>query len=143
MPKYVMLAKMNQKGKDIAYADGSEISRIINETERRSGCTIDHTYVALGRFDYIIVIDAEENNHAARTSLHLANRAVLDIETIPLLDLNDETGAQTDPKETAPVREPNPSRPPEREGSATAETPGQPQQAEAVSGRRQRGRNRS
>ena len=143
MPKYVMLAKMNQKGKDIAYADQNEISRIIDETERRSGCTIDHTYVALGRFDYIIVMDAEDNNHAARTSLHLANRAGLDTETIPLLDLNDETGAQADPKETAPVREPNPSRQPERETAATAEAPAQPQRTNAVGRRRLRSRNRS
>lgn len=143
MSKYVMLATMNQKGKDIAYADENEIVRIIQETERRSGCTIDHTYVALGRFDYIIVMDAKENNHAARISQHLGNRAGLDIETIPLLDLGDGEGTESDPKESSPVREPSPERPPERESSAAVETPATTERTRAVGGRKPRGSRRS
>ena len=87
MKQYVMLATMNQKGKDIAYADEREISRIISDTERRAGSRIERIYVALGRFDYIIVMEAQDDNHAAKTSLQLGNRAGLDIETIPLLNL--------------------------------------------------------
>lgn len=44
-------------------------------------------YAVLGRYDFVIITEAEDNQSAARLSLDLGVRAGLNIETLPALPI--------------------------------------------------------
>ena len=81
-------------------------------------------YAALGRYDYIIITEAHDNNTVARMSIEISNATGLNIETMPVVPTGlHDSKANPQPEEPAPVREPRPDPQPAMTTGATQTTP--------------------
>ena len=88
MPLYIMLTTASNKThrklldepnliKDASEAVSTPVDRIVN------------SYAVLGLYDYIIILEANDNTAAARISTELSARTGLSVQTLPALSMGD------------------------------------------------------
>ena len=86
MPLYIMLATLTGRGRRMEYDNPNLISDAANEAETATSKVLSR-YAVLGRYDFVIITEANDNQSAARLSLELGVRAGLNIETLPALPI--------------------------------------------------------
>jgi len=86
MPLYVMLANFTGRGRRMAHENPDLLSEAANAVETASSKVLTQ-YAVLGRYDFVIMTEAADNDSVARLSLELAVRAGLNIETLSALPL--------------------------------------------------------
>ena len=86
MPLYVMLANFTGKGRRMGQSNPNLLTDAAAEVETASGKVLSQ-YAVLGRYDFVIITEASDNQSAARLSLELGVRAGLSIETLPAMPI--------------------------------------------------------
>lgn len=86
MPLYIMLASFTGRGRRMGQDNPNLLSDAANDAETPSSKVLTQ-YAVLGRYDFVIITEAEDNQSAARLSLDLSVRGGLDIETLPALPI--------------------------------------------------------
>lgn len=86
MPLYIMLASFTGRGRRMGQSNPNLLSDAANDSETPSSKVLTQ-YAVLGRYDFVIMTEAADNQSAARLSLDLSVRAGLDIETLPALPI--------------------------------------------------------
>lgn len=86
MPLYIMLASFTSRGRRMGQDNPNLLSEAANDSETLSSKVLTQ-YAVLGRYDFVIFTEAEDNQSAARLSLDLGVRAGLNIETLPALPI--------------------------------------------------------
>ena len=86
MPLYIMLANFTGQGRRMSQKNPNLLSESAFEVETPSSKVLSQ-YAVLGRYDFVIITEASDNQSAVRLSLELAVRAGLNIETLPALPI--------------------------------------------------------
>ena len=84
MPLYVMLANFTGRGRRMGQDNPNLLSESAAAVETLSSKVLTQ-YAVLGRYDFVIITEATDNQSAVRLSLELGVRAGLNIETLPAL----------------------------------------------------------
>ena len=86
MPLYIMLANFTGQGRRMSQKNPNLPSESAFDVETPSSKVLSQ-YAVLGRYDFVIITEASDNQSAVRLSLELAVRAGLNIETLPALPI--------------------------------------------------------
>lgn len=86
MPLYVMLANYTGRGRRMGQDNPNLFVESIASVETVSGKVLTQ-YAVLGRYDFVIITEASDNQSAARLSLELGVRVGLNIETLPAMPI--------------------------------------------------------
>ena len=86
MPLYVMLANFTERGRSMAQENPNLLGEAATSVETMSSKVLTQ-YAVLGRYDFVIITEAADNQSVVRLSLDLANQAGLNIETLPALPI--------------------------------------------------------
>ena len=86
MPLYVMLANFTGRGRRMGQQNPNLLGESAAAVETVSSKVLTQ-YAVLGRYDFVIITEASDNQSAVRLSLELAVRAGLNIETLPALPI--------------------------------------------------------
>ena len=86
MPLYVMLANFTGRGRRMAQDNPNLLGEAATKVETMSSKVLTQ-YAVLGRYDFVIITEAADNQSVVRLSLDLATEAGLNIETLPALPI--------------------------------------------------------
>ncbi len=100
MPLYIMLANFTGRGRRMAQENHNLLSEVAAAVETMSSKVLTQ-YAVLGRYDFVILTEATDNESVVRMSLELAVRAGLNIETLPALPM----GALSDEEHISLLRD--------------------------------------
>ena len=113
MSLYFLLGTLSSEGQRLVYDDADLFLKATNAINI-SGATVLGRYGVLGRYDYVIMVDAEDNETVARMSVELGIRTGLHIETLPAIAI----GFMADQNPDDPEEEPESVRMPQPQGVA-------------------------
>ena len=91
MATYIVLAKMTQQGIQTASEIPQRRAAVMKEAEAL-GITWHNSYLTMGRFDVVFVLDAPDDATLAKFVLQLGKRGTLTTQTLRAFD-EDESDA--------------------------------------------------
>src|SRR5437016_7104814 len=80
MATYVLLTKVTSSGVKTIQGNPRRIKEVNREIEAL-GCRIVAQYATLGRYDFVNIVEAKDNETIARVSVNLGARGTVQIET--------------------------------------------------------------
>ncbi len=92
MPLYFLMGNITENGQRRLRANPDLVVESVRDCECE-GAEILTQYAVLGRFDFVMLAEAEDNDAVARLSLEMSYRVGMHIETLPAIAL----GQLTDP----------------------------------------------
>jgi uncharacterized protein with GYD domain len=84
MATYVLLTRVTSAGVKTIQSNPRRIKEVNREIEAL-GCRIVAQYATLGRYDFVNIVEAKDNETIARVSANLGARGTVHIETLPAL----------------------------------------------------------
>ena len=95
MPLYFLLGTLNEQGQGMLRDNPDLVMDAVRECDC-PGAEIMGQYAVLGKYDFVMLAEAEDNESAARLSLELGVRVGLHVETLPAMAIGvlseDESG---------------------------------------------------
>jgi uncharacterized protein with GYD domain len=88
MPTYIMLANLTPEGVQTIKNNPQRI-REVNEEVQQLGATVKAQWATLGRFDFVNIVEAPDENTMARVSLELGSRGTVRYETLAAIPVDD------------------------------------------------------
>jgi uncharacterized protein with GYD domain len=88
MPTYILLTTLTPEGVQTLKNNPSRIREVNREVEQL-GATVKAQWATLGRFDFINVIEAPDEETMARVSLELGSRGTGRYETLTAIPVDD------------------------------------------------------
>ncbi len=88
MPHYVLLTKVTASGIKTIRDNPARIKEVNREIEAR-GARVLAQYATLGRYDFINIVEAKDNDTIARVSVDLGSRGTVQIETLAAIPIDD------------------------------------------------------
>lgn len=88
MPTYIMLSTLTPEGVQTVKNNPQRIREVNREVEQLGG-SVKAQWSTLGRFDFINVVEAPDEQTMARISLELGSRGTARYETLPALPIDD------------------------------------------------------
>ena len=84
MPVYMMLSRLTERGRDRVKDHPERILEVNHEVEQR-GCTVVAQYALMGRYDFVTIIKAPNNEAMHRLAIELGARGTIETETYPAI----------------------------------------------------------
>ena len=88
MPVYVMLSTLTPEGVQTIKNNPSRIREVNKEIEQL-GATVKAQWAVLGRFDFVNIIEAPDEQTIAKVSLELGSRGTARYESLPAIPVDD------------------------------------------------------
>lgn len=88
MPLYVLLTKVTAQGIKTLKANPARI-RAVNKEVEASGARVLAQYATLGRYDFVNIVEARDNDAITRVSVDLGARGTVQIETLAAIPVED------------------------------------------------------
>lgn len=88
MPVYMMLSRLTERGRDRVKDHPERILEVNHEVEQR-GCTVVAQYALMGRYDFVTIIKAPNNEAMHRLAIELGARGTIETETYPAIPTED------------------------------------------------------
>ena len=88
MPTYVMLSTLTPEGVQTIKNNPSRIKEVNREIEQL-GATVRAQWAVLGRFDFVNVVEAPDEQTMARISLELGSRGTARYESLTAIPIDD------------------------------------------------------
>lgn len=88
MPIYIMLSNITDEGAEKISKDPNRIKEV-NEEIEKLGVKVISQYATLGPYDFVNVVEAEDNIAVARVSAELASRGTIKLTTLPAIDVDE------------------------------------------------------
>ena len=101
MSLYFLLGTLSSEGQHLVYDDADLFLKATNAITV-DGATVLGRYGVLGRYDYVIMVDAADNETVARMSVELGIRTGLHIETLPAIAIGFMADQDPDDPEEEP-----------------------------------------
>ncbi len=101
MPLYFLLGTLNVQGQGMLRDNPDLVKDAIRECDC-PGAEIMGQYAVLGKYDFVMLAEADDNESAARLSLDLGVRVGLHVETLPAMAigvLNEDESGESDKTE--------------------------------------------
>jgi uncharacterized protein with GYD domain len=92
MPTYIMLTTLTPEGVQTIKNNPARIREVNREVEQL-GASVKAQWATLGRFDFVNVIEAPDEQTIARVSLELSSRGTGRYETLSAIPIDDFIGA--------------------------------------------------
>jgi uncharacterized protein with GYD domain len=84
MPTYILLSSLTPRGSETLHKDPDRLDAV-NKEIKDFGCKVVTQYAVLGKYDFVTVIDAPDNETVAHLSVDLASRGTVRIITLPAI----------------------------------------------------------
>lgn len=84
MATYVLLTKVSSAGIKTLQSNPRRIKEVNQEIEAQ-GARVIAQYATLGRYDFVNIVEAKDNEAIARISVNLGARGTVSIETLSAL----------------------------------------------------------
>ena len=84
MATYVLLTKVSAAGVKTIQSNPRRIKEVNKEIESL-GARVVAQYATLGRYDFVNIVEAKDNEAIARISVALGARGTVSIETLPAI----------------------------------------------------------
>ena len=88
MPIYIMLSTLSQQGVQTLRSNPDRL-REVNRDVEELGAKVLHQWATLGEFDFVSIVEAENEAAIARISVSLGARGSTKIRTLPALTIDD------------------------------------------------------
>ena len=88
MPTYVMLSTLTPEGVQTIKNNPSRIREVNKEIEQL-GASVKAQWATLGRFDFVNIVEADDEKAIARVSLELGSRGTAKYETLAAIPIED------------------------------------------------------
>ena len=88
MPTFVMLSTLSPEGVQTLKNNPSRIREVNKEIEQL-GVTVKAQWAVLGRFDFVNVVEAPDEQTVARVSMELGSRGTSHYETLTAIPIDD------------------------------------------------------
>jgi uncharacterized protein with GYD domain len=88
MATYVMLSTLTPEGVQTIKNNPSRIKEVNNEVEQL-GATVKAQWAVLGRYDFVNIIEAPDEQMMARISLELGSRGTAKYESLTAIPIDD------------------------------------------------------
>lgn len=88
MALYAMLSSLTDEGRKTVRSNPGRVREVNHEVEGM-GAKVVSQYAALGGFDFLTIIDAPDNLTVTDISLQLGSRGTVQIQTVPLIEVDD------------------------------------------------------
>ena len=88
MPTYILLTTLTSEGVQTIKNNPARIREVNREVEQL-GATVTAQWATLGRFDFISVLDAPDEETIARVSIELGSRGTGRYETLTAIPVDD------------------------------------------------------
>ena len=88
MATYIMLSNLTDEGAKTIKKNPGRIKEVNTEIEKL-GVKVVAQYATLGPYDFVSVVEAEDNATVARVSAELASRGSVKITTLPAIAIDD------------------------------------------------------
>jgi uncharacterized protein with GYD domain len=88
MPTYVMLSTLTPEGVQTIKNNPSRIKEVNREIEQL-GASVRAQWAVLGRFDFVNVVEAPDEQTMARISLELGSRGTAKYESLTAIPIDD------------------------------------------------------
>ncbi|MCM8766938.1 MAG: GYD domain-containing protein [Candidatus Omnitrophica bacterium] len=88
MGKFIMLSSLTEKGAKTIKQKPERIKEVNKEVEKMGGKILAQ-YAILGPFDFLTIIEVDNEKVAAKISLEFAQRGSVKITTYPAIDVED------------------------------------------------------
>ncbi|MDI6900092.1 MAG: GYD domain-containing protein [Anaerosomatales bacterium] len=88
MPDYIMLTTLTESGAETVKRNPERILEVDKELEAM-GVRVLHQWAVLGAYDFVNVVEAEDDIAVARASLELGARGTIRIQTMPAISVQE------------------------------------------------------
>jgi uncharacterized protein with GYD domain len=88
MPIYILLSTLSQQGVQTLRSNPDRL-REVNRDVEELGAKVLHQWATLGEFDFVSIVEAENEAAIARISVSLGARGSTKIRTLPALTIDD------------------------------------------------------
>jgi len=88
MPTFILLSTLSPEGVQTIKNNPSRIREVNKEIEQL-GATVTAQWAVLGRFDFVNVVEAPDEQTIARVSLELGSRGTAKYETLVAIPIDD------------------------------------------------------
>ena len=88
MPTYIMLSTLTPEGVQTIKNNPQRIREVNKEIEQL-GATVKAQWATLGRYDFVNVVEAPDEQTMARVSLELGSRGTAGYETLVAIPVDD------------------------------------------------------
>jgi uncharacterized protein with GYD domain len=88
MPIYILLSTLSQQGVQTLRSNPDRL-REVNRDVEELGAKVLHQWATLGEFDFVSIVEAENEAAIARISVALAARGSTKVRTLPALTIDD------------------------------------------------------
>ena len=92
MPMFVLLSTLTPEGVQTIKNNPARIREVNKEIEQL-GATVKAQWATLGRFDFVNIVEADDETTMARVSLELGSRGTARYETLSAIPVEDFIGA--------------------------------------------------
>jgi uncharacterized protein with GYD domain len=87
MPTYIMLANLTPEGVQTVKNNPQRIHEVNQEVEQL-GAQVKAQWATLGRFDFVSIVEAPDEQTMARVSLELGSRGTVSYETLTAIPVD-------------------------------------------------------
>ncbi len=88
MPVYIMLANLTPEGVQTVKNNPQRILEVNSEVQQL-GATVRAQWATLGRFDFVNIVEAPDEQTMARVSMELGSRGTVRYETLAAIPVDD------------------------------------------------------
>jgi uncharacterized protein with GYD domain len=88
MPTFIMLSTLTPEGVQTVKNNPQRIREVNSEVEQL-GATVKEQWAVLGRFDFVSIVEAPDDNTMARVSLELGSRGTSHFESLSAIPVDD------------------------------------------------------
>jgi uncharacterized protein with GYD domain len=94
VPTYIMLANLTPEGVQTVKNNPRRIHEVNREVEQL-GAKVTAQWATLGRFDFLSIVDAPDEQTMARVSLELGSRGTVTYETLAAIPVDEFVASLT------------------------------------------------
>jgi uncharacterized protein with GYD domain len=84
MPTYILLSTLTPEGRQTLHSNPDRLEEVNSEIAD-FGCKVIAQYAVLGQYDFVSIIEAEDNATIAHLALDLGSRGTVNIITLPTI----------------------------------------------------------
>jgi uncharacterized protein with GYD domain len=88
MPTYIMLTNLTPEGVQTLKNNPTRVQEVNKEVEQL-GVTVKDQWATLGRYDFITVVEAPDDQTMAKVSVELGSRGTMSSQTMPAMPTED------------------------------------------------------
>ena len=86
MTTYVLLSTLTPEGRRTLHNSPDRLLEVNKEIEQ-FGCKVLAQYAVLGPYDFVSIVEAQDNEMAAHLSVDLGSRGTVNLTTMPAMDV--------------------------------------------------------